>query len=70
MFVSSIGALNVVNQQQWVHQPRREMTIFPLKLALMTTYDILNECMEALEEHEAEHVGADYDETKRCCGPT
>eukprot|EP01046_Picozoa_sp_COSAG06_P091081 COSAG06_NODE_37378_length_436_cov_0.388724_1_plen_137_part_10 len=31
----------------------------------MTTYDILNECMEALEEHEAEHVGADYDETKR-----
>ena len=23
MFVSSIGALNVVNQQQWVHQPRK-----------------------------------------------
>ena len=23
MFVSSIGALNVVNQQQWVHQPRQ-----------------------------------------------
>ena len=23
MFVSSIGALNAVNQQQWVHQPRK-----------------------------------------------
>ena len=23
MFVSSIGALNAVNQQQWVHQPRQ-----------------------------------------------
>jgi hypothetical protein len=22
MFVSSIGALNAANQQQWVHQPR------------------------------------------------
>ena len=31
----------------------------------MTPYDIVNECMEALEEHEADHVGADYDETKR-----
>ena len=31
----------------------------------MTPYDIVNECMEALEEREADHVGADYDETKR-----
>ena len=23
MFVSSIGALNAANQQQWVHQPRK-----------------------------------------------
>ena len=35
MFVSSIGALNAANQQQWIHQPRvwpgKEKTEEPVK---------------------------------------
>jgi hypothetical protein len=62
---SNIGAFESVNQLLPALARDHEFNGGQDEAALMTTYDILNECMEALEEHEAEHVGADYDETKR-----
>ena len=62
---SNIGAFESVNQLLPALARDHQFNGGQDEAALMTTYDILNECMEALEEHEAEHVGADYDETKR-----
>jgi hypothetical protein len=64
---SNVGAFESVNQLLPALARDPKFNGGQDEAALMTTYDILNECVEALEEHEAEHVGADYDETKRTC---